>query len=268
MPKPRILIVDDEPGLLRVLTLMLMKRYDVLAELDATQALEAALKFKPHLVLLDLVMPKIPGEEVARQIRADPRICDTPVLFLSAIILKRETPIEVAGYPAIAKPIGMNELVVVIEEQLRMAGMKELIELVDGCCPSAPRRKRPPQRPGLPRRNSLRHEGRKSNVEEDNKLKALIAQVFGCISEPNGTTAPTCDAKILNVNHSLRILSMTESWTFAPSRVLHLKIDRTEPDFAILVTVSVNDGKGQNFDESKTKELLAHIREQVTVLTA
>jgi len=117
MAKPRILIVDDEPGLLRLLSLMLKSRYETQAEVDATKALEAVVNFRPHLVLLDLVMPKIPGQDVARQIRSDARVCDTPILFLSAIILKREAGAEVAGCPAIAKPIGLAELVEAIEER-------------------------------------------------------------------------------------------------------------------------------------------------------
>jgi DNA-binding response OmpR family regulator len=119
MRRSKILIVDDEPGLVRLLTLMLGTRYEILAEVDATQAFEAVVKFKPHLILLDLIMPKIPGDEIARQIRADSRVCDTPILFLSAIILKRGSPKEVAGCPAIAKPIGLNDLVEAIDEQLR-----------------------------------------------------------------------------------------------------------------------------------------------------
>jgi DNA-binding response OmpR family regulator len=118
MGKPRVLIVDDEPGLVRLLSLMLRTRYEIRTEVDSTRALEAVVKFKPHLVVLDLIMPKIPGQEVARQIRADSRICDTPILFLSAIISTRETPSEVAGCPALAKPIGLHELVEAIEERL------------------------------------------------------------------------------------------------------------------------------------------------------
>jgi DNA-binding response OmpR family regulator len=123
MPKPTILIVDDEPGLLRLLTLMLerMDRFEVLTVVDATEALEAVVKFKPDLVLLDWVMPQITGGEVARQIRDDSRVSETPILFLSAIIVKRDGPMELAGCPAIAKPIGMRELVEAIDEQLRMA---------------------------------------------------------------------------------------------------------------------------------------------------
>ena len=96
---------------------MLKSRYETQAEVDATKALEAVVNFRPHLVLLDLVMPKIPGQDVARQIRSDARVCDTPILFLSAIILKREAGVEVAGCPAIAKPIGLAELVEAIEER-------------------------------------------------------------------------------------------------------------------------------------------------------
>jgi hypothetical protein len=59
---------------------------------------------------------------------------------------------------------------------------------------------------------------------------------------------------------------MSESWTYAPSKVLHLKIDRTEPNLATVVTVSVNDEKGERFDESKIEDLLAHISAQVAIL--
>ena len=121
MRRSKILIVDDEPGLLRVLTLMLekMDRYEVRSVMDATQALDAVVKFKPDLVLLDWIMPRLCGGDVARQIRADSRVSKTAILFLSAVILKRDRPGELAGYPAVAKPVGMNELIEAIEEQLR-----------------------------------------------------------------------------------------------------------------------------------------------------
>jgi DNA-binding response OmpR family regulator len=121
MRKLRILIVDDEPGLVRLMTLMLtsVHHYDVHSVTDATLALEAAVKFKPHLVILDWIMPKMHGGDVARQIRANPRVCDTRILFLSAITTNMDSRGEIAGFPAIAKPVGMHELVEAIEEQLR-----------------------------------------------------------------------------------------------------------------------------------------------------
>ena len=92
--RPRILIVDDEPGLVRVITLMLihLDRYEVLTVVDPTQALEAVVKFKPDLVVFDWVKLKTHGGDVAQQIRADSRVCDTPILILSALVSKREEP--------------------------------------------------------------------------------------------------------------------------------------------------------------------------------
>jgi len=118
MDRPRILIVDDEPGLVRLMTMILTTRYEVRSVVDATQALEAVVEFKPDLVLLDWVMPQMHGGEVAQQIRADPRVSDTRILFHSAVLSKRDETHDMAGFPAIAKPIGMHELVEAIEDQL------------------------------------------------------------------------------------------------------------------------------------------------------
>jgi DNA-binding response OmpR family regulator len=120
MRRPRILIVDDEPGLVRVMTMMLthLNRYEVRSVTDATQALEAAVKFKPDLVLLDWIMPHLCGGDVAQQIRSESRVTNTPILFLSAIIAKQNEIGELAGFPAVAKPIGVHELVAAIEAQL------------------------------------------------------------------------------------------------------------------------------------------------------
>ena len=120
MRRPKILIVDDEPGLVRLMTLMLARvnRYEIVSELDASLALKAVVKLRPHLVILDWIMEKATGAEVAEQIRADSRVSDTPILFLSAFIMKRDGPQEIAGCPAIAKPFGVTELVEAIDEQL------------------------------------------------------------------------------------------------------------------------------------------------------
>jgi len=121
--RSRILIVDDEPGLVHLLALMLKRtgRYEVLSEVDATRAFQAVVKFRPHLVLLDWVMPKLTGGDIAGQIRADSRVSETPILFLSAIVMKRDGCGEVAGFPAIAKPVKLKELIEAIDEQLGKA---------------------------------------------------------------------------------------------------------------------------------------------------
>jgi CheY-like chemotaxis protein len=254
-PKQRILIVDDESGLVRLMKLVLEKtdRYQVHGETDPTAALGAAMSFQPDLILLDLIMPGMDGRELAERFRATEGLQTKPIIFVSAIVSKREgIAARIAGFPAISKPIGM----------------KELIELVDASCPSPPRKKLLPARARLSRRKTLSRGKEKPDLKQDEKLKSLMEQVFRCVAGTDGALAPTCEAKILNVDQHLRILSMTESWTYAPSKVLHLKIDRVPPDLAVQATVSVNDGPGRHFGESETEELLAHIREQVAALTA
>jgi DNA-binding response OmpR family regulator len=104
-----------------MITLMLihLDRYEVLTVVDPTQVLEAVVKFKPNLVVLDWGKLKTHGGDVAQQIRADSHVCDTPILILSALASKAEECIVIAGCPAIDKPVGLNELVAAIEKQRR-----------------------------------------------------------------------------------------------------------------------------------------------------
>ena len=118
-----MLIVDDEPALIRVVRLMLEStgRDEVAEELQALNVLETAARVRPDLVLLDLVMPKADGGVVASQIRSDPRLADTPILFLSAMLLKRESgPTEIDGCTALSKPIGLRELTEAIDARLHL----------------------------------------------------------------------------------------------------------------------------------------------------
>jgi two-component system alkaline phosphatase synthesis response regulator PhoP len=121
MNKPRILIVDDEPSFIRLLKLVLENtgRYSVRKEDDATKALEVAREFQPDLILLDFVMPKVDGVSAAQAIRADPRFSHTPILFLSATVVENNGfAAQIAGFPAFSKPIGVTQLMHVIDESL------------------------------------------------------------------------------------------------------------------------------------------------------
>ena len=72
--KKRILVVDDEPSITRLLKLNLEQtnEYVVRAENDARAAIAAAEEFKPHLILLDVMMPGLDGGELASRFEANP----------------------------------------------------------------------------------------------------------------------------------------------------------------------------------------------------
>ena len=85
MPKKRILLVDDEKSLTTLLKLNLEEtgNYDVRVENWPEDALAAAREFKPDLVLLDIIMPRMPGGNVAALIDNDPQLKGTPIVFLT-----------------------------------------------------------------------------------------------------------------------------------------------------------------------------------------
>ena len=128
MEKIRILVVDDESGFTRLLKLTLEKtgNYQVLEENDASKALEAARGFRPNLVLLDIVMPKMDGGTIASQMQADPMLKKTPIVFLTAIVSAQEvTPgALIGGFTFLAKPVSLAALTKCIKENVPGAAVQ------------------------------------------------------------------------------------------------------------------------------------------------
>ena len=82
---PTILIVDDTPNNLSLLTELLRDRYRIRAATTGTKALELAAANPPDLVLLDVMMPGLNGYEVLERMRADARLQSVPVIMISAV---------------------------------------------------------------------------------------------------------------------------------------------------------------------------------------
>ena len=85
-----ILIVDDEPFNITLLSDLLSDKYRILVATNGLQALKRVNTSQPDLILLDIMMPEMDGYEVCRQLKADDRTKDVPVIFLSAKGLSRE----------------------------------------------------------------------------------------------------------------------------------------------------------------------------------
>lgn len=124
MAKKRILLVDDEKSLTTLLKLNLEEtgNYDVRVENWPEDALAAARDFKPDLVLLDIIMPRLPGGNVAAQIDSDPLLKGTPIVFLTAAV--RRSQVEdndgiICEHPCLAKPATVDEVIAMIEKHAR-----------------------------------------------------------------------------------------------------------------------------------------------------
>ena len=85
MAHKKILIVDDDPGLLKILQVNLISHgFTVLTAETGEQGLELIKKDPPDLVILDVILPGIKGREVCKRIKEDSKTKDIPVIFLTA----------------------------------------------------------------------------------------------------------------------------------------------------------------------------------------
>ena len=105
--KPVILVVDDTPDNLTLMSALLRDRYRVKVANHGNKALQLVRDQPPDLILLDVMMPELDGYEVLRQLKADPNNAGIPVIFLTA---KSETEderfgLELGAVDYITKPI-------------------------------------------------------------------------------------------------------------------------------------------------------------------
>ncbi len=123
MRKKRILIVDDEKGFTHMLKLNLEKtgEYEVYTENSGAKGLEAAKEVKPDIIFLDIIMPDMPGNQVAAQLETEPDLKHIPIVFVTALVSKNEAVTDsctISGRPFMAKPIGIEDIRDCIQREL------------------------------------------------------------------------------------------------------------------------------------------------------
>lgn len=131
-PKTVILIVDDTPANLKVLIggLLHKQRYDVRAVPGGTFALRAMEQVLPDLVLLDVNMPDMNGYETCERMKADKRLADIPVIFLSAFndTEAKVKAFEAGGVDYVTKPFQLGEVLARVETHLRISQLQSELE--------------------------------------------------------------------------------------------------------------------------------------------
>ncbi len=121
--KESVLIVDDTPANLRLLTQMLTTHgYKVRPVTEGIQALAAATATPPDLILLDIMMPHMNGYEVCERLKADERTCDIPIIFLSALgeTQDKVKAFTVGGVDYITKPFQAQEVLARVKTHLAL----------------------------------------------------------------------------------------------------------------------------------------------------
>ena len=126
-----ILIVDDTPANLRLLSQMLIDEgYKVRAVTSGPRALKSAQTKPPDLILLDIMMPEMNGYQVAQRMKADERTFDIPIIFISAM---KKTKDKVKAFAAggvdyVTKPIQVDEVLARVETHLSLRTLQKHLE--------------------------------------------------------------------------------------------------------------------------------------------
>jgi two-component system OmpR family response regulator len=128
-PEPnalRILVVDDEPNIVDVISMALrFQGFAVAAAGSGAEALAQVADFRPHLVVLDIMLPDMEGFDVAERLSA--KRIDVPIIFLTARDATEDKVrgLTIGGDDYVTKPFSLEELVARIRTILRRSGLAE-----------------------------------------------------------------------------------------------------------------------------------------------
>src|SRR5262245_64530570 len=129
---PQILVVDDDPTSLEVLRARLSAQgYEVVIAVDGDDALRCARELEPDLVLLDVMMPKIDGISVLKELKQDATLRYIPVILVTAKVDTRDIVkgLEAGGDDYITKPFEQAVVVARIRSLLRIKEIHDVAEL-------------------------------------------------------------------------------------------------------------------------------------------
>ena len=128
--KPTVLVVDDTPANLTLLANLLNKTYRVLLANSGAKALEIAARSLPDVIVLDVMMPVMDGYEVCRRLKADPRTCDAPVLFLTALLQPADEArgFEAGGADFVQKPFHPQTVLARVATQAQVKAWRDALK--------------------------------------------------------------------------------------------------------------------------------------------
>jgi PleD family two-component response regulator len=124
---PRILIADDTPQAAELHEVYLANEgYEVRIASDGEQTLRQVAEWHPHLILLDVMMPRLSGFEVCKRLRADPATRDIAILMVTALDQPAdvERAVEAGTHDFLSKPINKTELLQRVRSMLNVRQVK------------------------------------------------------------------------------------------------------------------------------------------------
>ncbi len=129
--KQTILIVDDEPTNIEILSDALGKTYEILVAVNGQEALDVALKAIPDLILLDIVMPEMGGYDVCQSLKENLLLKDIPVIFITALDneIQETLGLKLGAVDYITKPFNTAIVKLRVKNQLQLKLQRDALVL-------------------------------------------------------------------------------------------------------------------------------------------
>jgi len=118
--KESVLIVDDDPANLMALFHILRSNYNILTAADGISALEKINKFKPDLILLDIIMPEMNGFEVLTELKKSDKTKSIPVIFITGLSDNESEGLALGAVDYIRKPFNTEDVKQKISQQFKI----------------------------------------------------------------------------------------------------------------------------------------------------
>lgn len=126
--KPRILVVDDEPNNVKLISAMLFKEhFDIITAYDGKAALDIVNSRKIDLILMDIMMPEIDGYQVTQLVKQNPQTKDIPIILVTALQSEHDKKLgfDAGADEFLTKPINKIEIIARIRSMLRLKQYRE-----------------------------------------------------------------------------------------------------------------------------------------------
>ena len=126
----KILVVDDDPGSIKIMTTILKDEYDIISALNGHDAIDQLKEHETDLILLDVLMPDLNGFDVCRIIKSDLAFADIPVIFLTAVDTydAQLHGLELGGIDYIAKPVNLDLLKLRVRNHIELKEHRDLLK--------------------------------------------------------------------------------------------------------------------------------------------
>ncbi|MBU3684374.1 MAG: response regulator [Phycisphaerales bacterium] len=126
----RVLVVDDNPQNTELVQAYLESLpVEIASAVDGVEAMQVADRFRPDLILLDVMMPRMSGFEVCQKIKSNPALRDTVVIMVTALheVGDFERAVECGCDDFLTKPVNKLELVTRVRSLLRVRALKRML---------------------------------------------------------------------------------------------------------------------------------------------